>query len=391
MILPSFVFAVSLFKGSEQTPIMWRLGPQENLGILIVLLTFIFLRLYHDKRKTSYLILSIIFTLSTALIKEAFLLIVPAYPVILVIWNAVESDSFSFRDVVSWIRRDIKYTAVVILTFVSCIAVILICVGDTYRISEHKGIIGIIKAMYDTYIGGIGIYVRLAAVAIILGFSELTVVCKEKMTPRVKAFLCGTLVLLACLCLQFYLHADVGMTERYLVPSTLMISLFVYVFVNCLYMGSSNDSKLYYYMFVAISGYVLFMNLPDQYYAEEFTRNGHEITACLARIGELASEDTPILVDLDYEEDKSASIYLEEKYGVNSVYNVNYSPNVDGRFHDVYNPSSMEDDSISETDAKIMLVYTGDDGDIVKKRGASDRYRTEDFGSFTLYIKERTR
>ena len=81
-VLLSIIFGLLILVG-EQSAIWWRLGPQESLGILLVAFSFITTLMLGRKNTIGRKILFVISLVFLSLQKESFLIIVPAFYLLL--------------------------------------------------------------------------------------------------------------------------------------------------------------------------------------------------------------------------------------------------------------------------------------------------------------------
>lgn len=106
----AYIFSTIIFIGGGQSDVFWRLGPQENWGILILMLTLICLYKYAEVDKVGNLVKTILMTILLGGIKESFLLILPLLPIWFVYWQIRKrNETISFHNI-SILVKNIGFT-----------------------------------------------------------------------------------------------------------------------------------------------------------------------------------------------------------------------------------------------------------------------------------------
>ena len=132
---------------------------------------------------------------------------------------------------------------------------------------------------------------------------------------------------------QYVLHAKSTMYERYLLPSTCIISAFWLIFVFHICVDDENRGR-------------------------QYAEDGQNTTAMIEFVGATSDRKPKVIVDIDYEMDLSAAIILQDKYQLSSVYNINYNSTVqEGYARDGYVADEEEEDKIPITAAEIYMGY----------------------------------
>lgn len=88
----SYIFSILIFAGS-QVAVFWRLGPQENLATILLMLVLIQLFEYVKKKTPLKLLVLVVLTIFLGGIKEAFLILLPILPLLLVFWEIREEKN----------------------------------------------------------------------------------------------------------------------------------------------------------------------------------------------------------------------------------------------------------------------------------------------------------
>lgn len=92
-----------------------------------------------------------------------------------------------------------------------------------------------------------------------------------------------------------------------------------------------------------------------------------------------------IVAVMEYELDTSVSVYLQEEYGINNVYNVYFSGYSEGIVKDAY-LEDEEKESILFEEADMYIGYAEKIEPLMKERNLSiTQYNRYDFGQFSMY------
>ena len=116
--------------------------------------------------------------------------------------------------------------------------------------------------------------------------------------------------------------------------------------------------------------------------------DGKNSTAVLRKIAEYSEKSPDVLVSLTAECDISASMYLQEEYGMDSVYNINYSiQKEDGKAYDGWVCRQKEKECIYFDEAQIYFGYD----DTIEKLMLGCNLKLENFnlysfGNYVIYV-----
>ena len=102
--------------------VLWRLGPQENYGVLLLMTTLLLLIKYINDRKTINLVLLMLGTILLSGIKEAFLLLVPLLPLWAIYYEQVyhRKKKINLTDIAILAKKNKVYSIFVFLIFMNC-------------------------------------------------------------------------------------------------------------------------------------------------------------------------------------------------------------------------------------------------------------------------------
>lgn len=383
--LLSAVFSFIIFCG-QQSEIIWRLGPQETLGLSLLALSYICVINYHKKTNKRNLIVLMAVTLLLAGIKESFLLIVPSEILLLIYLEWVMSDAdFTKQAVINFIKKHCIFMIYDFVLTLICVAVIVFGIGtnkigyvgiDTsYTVADYVyALIGVMIqfAVYLTIIANMFLFFVVPVLAISIKRHDLS-------RRKIAKLIYNIFFLMYFLGTQMFLHCKSGMGGRYFVPAVFGVYFFLIIMINqyiseCGYKGWRR--KLFYAV-LGISLMAVFERSDIGNSAKAYAQDGEETTEFLSKIKEVSDgldsgDDSKILVFIGStfggEQNYSASAYLEIKYGLRDVYAVNYSNSGDGNYNDVY-AASGQDRSICIDDVEIFAGMENDIDAFLEEKG----------------------
>ena len=86
----SVVFSLVIYIG-PQAEVWWRLGPQENWGVLFFMMTLLSIIRYMNTKRSGDFFLAVVFVFFLGGIKESFLVLLPALPLFM-LWYSMRTD-----------------------------------------------------------------------------------------------------------------------------------------------------------------------------------------------------------------------------------------------------------------------------------------------------------
>ena len=394
-VLEAYIFAVMIYVGAGQSAVWWRLGPQENLGTILFMLTLLSLRSYLNKNKVVNLILSIVLTILLGGIKESFLLLLPLLPIWITYWDIRQSgQAVNWHNLWSAVKKRWIYFATVFLVFIIDLGIIILYVGTNKigyaGIDTSYGIVDFLKGILGIVRGRISLYI----IATIIGVLFLVVpICiswireQHRLLCFVPDIIIPVLSFGYFLGVQFILHAKGGMYERYLLPTTIAFACFWLVDMNG-FIRLRGKYAGRYYLFIVLMAAVLFQGVNDEERARDYAEDGINTTAMLSKVAEYAEEMPNVLVGIEYEQDFSASAYLQEKCNISSTYNLSYSVREDDMVRDGYICSDGEQVTISLYDIQIFMGYPHILTPIMDEYGISQQdFDIYTYGNYVLYVR----
>lgn len=389
----SCIFSILIFSGS-QVAVFWRLGPQESLGTILLLLVFIYLLDYARKKSVLRLIRLIILTILLGGIKEAFLILLPLLPILLVFWEIrEEGKEIAIKDVIVRLKNNWVYTVSAWIVFIIDMAIILFVVGTNQigyaGIDTSFGIMDYVKQIYWSCTVAFRIYFFAILIGLVLIVIPLfvTVFRKKEFSRQCGYLVAAGLVFLYFVGTQFVLHAKSGMYERYLLPTTIGFCLF---WIVDLYQLLRDKQKLKMVFNVFIVGTVIaalyYTNVPER--GIKYAQEGVNLNSLVEKVVEYKEQEPIIVAAMEYELDSSISVYLQEEYGIGTVYNVYCTGYQDGVIKDAYLEETGKESILFE-EADMYIGYPEKIEPLMEERNlVISRYNRYDFGEFSMYASK---
>lgn len=346
----AYAFSIIIFIGRGQSAVIWRLGPQENLGLLILFTLMLYMTKEQHRRK---IVVLIILTILLGGIKESFLVLLPVLPIMMSIWELRnQGREMTLRSLAEKIRENKIYMLITWLLFAIDIAIIVFGVGTNNNgyagVDTTAGLKSMVHDMYYVLTGKLKIYFLLSVLGIVIAsfcivnyHKERKATKKEVITKLViYCFLCGYILMT-----QVVLHLKSDMFERYLIPSVVAFAMLWMIDLHAEIVYSA--MSVVYKIFLMLAVCVLILIGTDQREAVKYAKDGSDVTAALSKVAALSDGDTKVVVGIGYEADNSTSIYLQEHYAVDTVYNVFLNGIEEGMVKDCYNSNLLDIQAIA--------------------------------------------
>jgi hypothetical protein len=305
-IIESVIFLVISFIG-PQTEIWWRLGPQESLGVTLLSLSFYFMS-WSAKGNKYHLnsILFALFLILASLCKESFILIIPAF-VVLKIWYERNNLTGSLREAL------LKNIILLIPLSVALLEVIYIkySVGTYYSgVNDEANVV--LSNTWHTCIRFVKTYLNLVVAGVILLVVSIII---KKWKSRIDFLSISFFAMIAIP--NILLYARSGLTDRYLLPTSIGLAYFVVACVR-----EIGDNPLWYrkvvYAVILISFLPLLAGAVKD--AAIFAEEGKETGSLLSAVSANHETGKQVLVVVDpvdsYEASVSLKIYLFYENGI---------------------------------------------------------------------------
>lgn len=404
-IWQAYLFVIVVFVG-RQSAILWRLGPQEGIGLLLLFLTLLSLENYMENGKG--LPVSILLTFLLGGIKESFLLLLPLLPFLLVIMELKNHDmEISLRCCLGLIRKRWIYFAASYLIFIVDMAVILLVVGTNQigyaGIDAAWSLKDYVWAFIEICLDDMRLYIGTTIMGIFFFLLpvSLWVIRRKKEIAREYFIHLGISIIVLCYFLfsQFVLYAKSGMTERYLVPAVAGIALFWLVDVGSL-LENIDVAKSCYRAFVTVlalecliagGGYAREKESARRFAAQKYAVEGKDITALMEKVADYEEKNPDVLVtffETEFSElDLSVSTYLQEEHHITNVYTICSSENGEIFFGDVWRSEPDEKEYINGDEAQIYIGYQERIAGFMKKQGLNmNDFNVYNYGQYDLFV-----
>lgn len=329
-VLISLLFVYSLIYG-QQMAIVWRLGPQENIGLLLLMTTLLFLKRYSKRGEKKYLF--VLFCLISLLggAKESFLVLLPLLPFFLFYFCKQTEEISDQFGVLVFIK---KYFVLCLFIFtVFLVAVfILVNVSGVNKIS-YAGI-DTSYTLHDYYL----IFKNFYSYAlhsyfqsfiiffVILGVSIIYILIRKTEVVQWKTVIFDSIffsfVFIYIVFTQMIVHAKSGIFERYYIPITFGFSFLIIIGGYSLY------KQLFQIEWMRIIPYLisflLVIILSKGYNAfndaKNYALDGYYTAEFMEKIGQYSEIHPSIMININEELNMSTAVYLREYYGISNFY-----------------------------------------------------------------------
>ncbi len=393
------VYCSILFSGlhllGKQYETVWRLGPQENLGMLFLALALIAAVDYHEKRSGKQLVFLMAVTALMMGTKESFLILGPVLAGFLLYLEWSSLNEFSIKGCFRCVVHNRAYVIYTSMLSLVCILVILFFVG-----TDSIGYAGIdhsfskndyIQAVWNIWSGNLRPYLHYLKYAFVLA----VLVCayyleQENAAKKVFLRLCEMALAGGILAAESMLYAKSGMSARYLLPAVTGIFLYVVIFTSGFF-ACRKGTKFLYHIGITIMFFSLSVQSGIGSAAAGYASEGTGTTSMLHRINDIAQEldgeDTDILISMFHGEwNLSAASYLQESFNLHRVFTIQQDSR-DVLAYDAYQVSGEESaNGLEIKDAQIYVEVDGALQEVFQSAGIrTDSLKKETIGYFTIY------
>ena len=285
--------------------IWWRLGTNENLGVLFTSLALMLLAKSIDRQKPFLEYLSWVTLIIGSLAKESFVLFIPGFVGTSLILKYIKIPGN--HTLYTLLRRELFMVVTMALVFFAELFIIFYVVEDGAGYSkvnnadESSTLLYIIKNLYLFFKSKIYFFAYFLFNFFVLFFG-LFLNLQNLASYKDKKFIIVCLSILNFFVIfvpQFLLHSGLGFTERYLIPlhfSFTLLFLIIIVLmnnsgeVNRFSKNTFNGLLLVLTIFFFLSGFVT--------YGRDFTAHGKAVTQMLENINQ-DSQVNRLLIVLD--------------------------------------------------------------------------------------------
>ena len=302
----------------NQAAVLWRLGPQEPVGLLLFSLALVATDLLSNRknifRSSFFVCILILLTLQ----KESFLVCVPGF--FLLLFSSFLEENEKNGENISFFKLVKKFIVKYKMEIIFCVTLLVI---EAYFITTKVGLNSIGYAGFDTE-NGISYYIKgilnilqkrfLPYVFFIFAFSLFLQQIWEK-KDFTKANLIEILFPLYIIGIQLVVYAKSGMSERYLIPAVIGVG---YIAIILGYKYLHRNKRLFFAYLQLVLIFLLYRGWDIPAQARDFTLRGQNFEEIVSDVLNNVDRDATILLcseKANQEIDYSFAAYLEYYYG----------------------------------------------------------------------------
>lgn len=376
-VLSSIVFSFVWLVGS-QDEIIWRMGTQENMGMVFLGLSFVLAHSYFENGTKKIGIALTISTILMMMCKESFLVLGPS--VILFLFylyvSNSEEDINIFAKLWDFIKKYKVFIIIVCVFVLISLGIIIFYVGlmdqgyagiDTsYTIPEY------IRMTINVFLRDLKEYWPLFGImALEFIYVIVSKIAKKECNRKlIHILLIGFILIVYSLGIEAVLHAKSSIFDRYKLPCI----WFIYLSIIAIQSKRVNKYINYGIAIFALVIAFFFYNQKDANVYEDgqwYGNDGKQTTEMFNYVGSLNKDgNIKVLTNyMWYEHNMSSSMYLQIQKNVKNVYYYEDDAK-DGQYRKVYNNDgstvSVEDVDVILTDDNLIEYYNLDDFNVSK-------------------------
>jgi hypothetical protein len=307
-----------------QAAVWWRLAPCESMGMFLLSSALYLLILSIQKNNNKLLVCSVFIFTILCLIKESFLLLTPAYMLILVRLKYTTSPNNSFYDLV---LENLKVLLLLLFIFFSGILMIKLFIGTNkigyagidYSFSIQK----VLSFIYDYFLTNSYAHLVIFGVFLFLQIKYNNQIFNINIMPQGFIFEC--FIFLIFIIPQFVLYQKSGLNERYLLPLNFGFAYFIIFLLNEISINQiPNKVSIATYFTLII--FLLWVSLRKDTWqtARMFVKEGIYTNKFINKIAEQEQKKDTILIVMNsaenYEWAISLKTILKSKFGYTNIY-----------------------------------------------------------------------
>lgn len=234
----ALLFSLTVMVG-YQSPVWWKLGPQESYDIMMFAIGFYFLLRWQQEKRKRDAVISIAALILMSIYKEPFILLVP-FVCLFVVWQDMQGKKVTVKSLWEAVRGRLSYLLTLVLVFVVEMFLLVFVIGtnnyDYVGMDSSLTLADYKRIWLDAAGADLKWYIRFG---IIMGLILLTY------WEQVKK-LGWELVLTAAVILpQCVSYSKTGIAERYLLPCIVGYAFF-FVIVGCNFRPLSGKRRILY-------------------------------------------------------------------------------------------------------------------------------------------------
>lgn len=234
----ALLFSLTVMVG-YQSPVWWKLGPQESYDIMMFAIGFYFLLRWQQEKRKRDAVISIAALLLMSIYKEPFILLVP-FVCLFVVWQDMQGKKVTVKSLWEAVRGRLPYLLTLVLVFVAEMFLLVFVIGtnnyDYVGMDSSLTLADYKRIWLDAAGADLKWYIRFG---IIMGLILLTY------WEQVKKLGWELLLTAAVILPQCVSYSKTGIAERYLLPCIVGYAFF-FVIVGCNFRPLSGKRRILY-------------------------------------------------------------------------------------------------------------------------------------------------
>lgn len=351
----AFLFATLSLVG-YQSAVWWKLGPQESQCTVFFAMGFYCMLRYLENEKKSWAVGSIALFFVMCNFKESFILLVPFFMLYVLYYDLQKAEGeLSFKQIWKCFRKRFWYLFTLGMIFLILVFVIVVFVGvndyDMVGLDASIPIKVYMEALENSFSNDLKWYKRFGILFVLIlltYWEELKKLWKE------------ILLIIVFLLPQFVIFGQVGIGERYILPSSIGFALF-FAIVIPKWKPLSGKRR-----FVYVAGLLLLLAAHGRVALREadyFRYRGQCVQTMLETVEELSGDGANVLSCFRPNEEGNLTInYWMLDHGYDNVY---FWTQEDGVINKVCdrNLSYTQEERIPQNfdDMDIVVMYNQED------------------------------
>lgn len=234
----ALLFSLTVMVG-YQSPVWWKLGPQESYDIMMFAIGFYFLLRWLQEKRKRDAVVSIAALILMSIYKEPFILLVP-FVCLFVVWQDMQGKKVTVKSLWEAVRGRLPYLLTLVLVFVAEMFLLVFVIGtnnyDYVGMDSSLTLADYKRIWLDAAGADLKWYIRFG---ILMGLILLTY------WEQVKKLGWELLLTAAVILPQCVSYSKTGIAERYLLPCIVGYAFF-FVIVGCNFRPLSGKRRILY-------------------------------------------------------------------------------------------------------------------------------------------------
>lgn len=234
----ALLFSLTVMVG-YQSPVWWKLGPQESYDIMMFAIGFYFLLRWLQEKRKRDAVISIAALILMSIYKEPFILLLP-FVCLFVVWQDMQGRKVTVKSLWEAVRGRLPYLLTLVLVFVAEMFLLVFVIGtnnyDYVGMDSSLTLADYKRIWLDAAGADLKWYIRFG---ILMGLILLTY------WEQVKKLGWELLLTVAVILPQCVSYSKTGIAERYLLPCIVGYAFF-FVIVGCNFRPLSGKRRILY-------------------------------------------------------------------------------------------------------------------------------------------------